>query len=139
MIVKQITKESWKELSEDAHLISFGKIKSQENERIDFALICEKEDKPLGYLTAKEMDGKTLYWQFGGVFPNAAKSVLCLKGYSLFVEWCKPRYERVITYIENTNTAMLKMAMHVGFVICGVKYSQGNIFLQCTLEFKTDV
>lgn len=137
MIVEKISKEHWFELSKAAHLISFQTLKDPEGERIDFALLCvdKATQKPLGYLTAKEMDYETIYWQFGGVFPSAKFTPLSFKGYFMFAQWCKERYKRVTTYIENTNVPMLKYALQVGFKICGMKYSQGALLLQCTLEF----
>ena len=52
-----------------------------------------------------------------------------------FVEWCKPRYKRITTLIENKNTVMLKMAMKVGFRVIGVRNFQGSILLEHLLEF----
>lgn len=139
MIIQRIEKDAWKELSEKAHLISFQKVKDPDDERIDFALLCVQDQKPLGYLTAKEMDSETIYWQFGGVFPSAKMTQLSFRGYYMFSKWCEERYKRVITYIENTNIVMLKYALQVGFVVSGMKLSQGNLLLQCTLEFKSHV
>lgn len=123
-------------MSENAHLLAFGTKKSASHERIDFALLCIDGARVEGYLTAKEMDHETVYWQFGGALPHVKGSVKSLRGYKLFVEWAKSHYKRVQTRIENTNTAMLKFAMHVGFLIVGVRYVQGSTLLELELEFK---
>lgn len=138
MRIEKLSPEQWKTFSENAHAIAFGKNKPQEQERITYALLCldpERHKLPLGYLTAIEMDKDTVYWQFGGVFPNVKGTVRSFIGYTKFCEWASRRYKRVITYVENTNTDMLRLALKAGFFVMGVKYSQGSILVQLTLEF----
>lgn len=89
----------------------------------------------MGYLTCRETDAHTLYWQYGGAFPGTIKSSMTWIGYQAFALWCKQRYKRVVTYIENKNTVMLKMAMKIGFVIQGIKVFDGHILLEHVLEF----
>lgn len=136
MIVKRIASEEWRTISADAHLVVFGTEKSAAHERVDFALLCLEGDRIEGYLTAKEMDHETVYWQFGGSMPHIKGSAKSFRGYQLFVDWAKAHYKRVQTRIENTNTAMLKMALHVGFLIVGVRFVQGSTLLELELEVK---
>ena len=134
--VDLITKETWKEhFSANAHKIAFAEIKDPEIDRIDFALIVADDDKAMGYLTCREFDADTIYWQFGGAFPGTKDTSLSWRGYQAFVEWCRPRYKRITTLIENTNLVMLKMAMKVGFRVCGVRVFKGDILLEHVLEF----
>ena len=136
MIVEKVSREDWARVSENAHLLVFGTEKPASHERIDFALICVKGDNIEGYLTCKEMDHQTVYWQFGGSLPHVKGSLNSFRGYQLFVNWAQAHYKRVQTRIENTNTAMLKFAMKVGFLIVGVRYVQGSTLLELELEFK---
>lgn len=134
MNVTYYSKEEWKPVSETAHLLCFGTKKPESLDRIDFALVVGTET-PAGYLTCREQDADTLYWQFGGAFPGTRNSSMTWKGYQAFVEWCKPKYKRITTLIENDNTVMLKMAMKIGFRIQGVRVFKGQVLVEHLLEF----
>lgn len=136
--VVRIPKEEWGVFSEKAHLIVFGKVKPKEWDRIDFALVVQKNDKMMGYVTCREHDAKTVYWQFGGSFPGTKDTVLTWTAYQEFVGFCKGKYDRITTIIENTNTVMLKMAMKVGFRIVGVKSYNGSVLLEHVLELQDE-
>lgn len=133
--IEKISKEDWELVSEDAHLIAFGKRKPAYFDRIDFALLAKTETQMLGYITCREMDHETLYWQFGGAFPGTKDTVKSWRAYEAFGKWCGDKYKRVTTLIENDNTVMLKMAMKLGYRIIGVRNFQGSILLEHLLEF----
>ena len=137
--VEKLSPEAWKPLSENAHLIAFNEIKKAETDRIDFALLAVKGHADLlGYITCKEHDSETVYWQYGGAFPGTRETSLSYLGYMAFVAYCKERYKSIVTVIENDNFPMLKMAMKVGFKIIGLRYYSGNkstILLEHILEF----
>jgi hypothetical protein len=133
--IKKLNKEQWNELSEKAHSICFNEHKPSEWDRIDFALVGDNFGIPMGYITCRETDAKTLYWQFGGAFPSSKETVWCFHTYQKFVDFCRSDYERITTLIENTNTVMLKMAMKVGFRIVGIRYFKGSVLLEHLLEF----
>lgn len=135
MDVIKFSAQDWQQYSENAHKIAFNEHKPRDWDRIDFALLVVDADKPAGYVTCREHDSHSVYWQFGGAFPGTKESIHAYRGYQAFVEWCRPRYQRVGTLIENTNTAMLKMAMKVGFRIVGVRNFKGSILLEHLLEF----
>lgn len=133
-----IKPEHWQRMSEKAHLVCFDKHKPKEMDRIDFALLAVKDGEDLlGYLTCREMDSETLYWQFGGAFPGTKSTSVSFSVYKLFVVYSKQNYKRVTTLIENDNTVMLKMAMKVGFKIVGLRNYKGLILLEHLLEFDT--
>lgn len=137
MRVAQITKEDWAVLSEKAHLVVFNEKKNAENDRIDFALVCENEHEiPMGYVTCRETDAHTLYWQYGGMFPDTKGSIKSLGVTKKFLEWCKERYKRVYFQVENTNAPMLKMAIACGFVIIGVRNYKGSILVEHILDLE---
>lgn len=136
MRVHKVSPEDWKPLSELAHSAVFKEHKPSDWDRIDFVLTVEEDDgKPRGYVTCRELDAKTLYWQFGGAFPDTQNSIAAFRGYQNFARWSKDRYDRVCTYIENTNSPMLKMAAKIGFVIVGVRNFKGSVLLEHLLEF----
>jgi len=136
MKIERIEPQIWSSLSENAHKIAFNTLKPASQDRISFALLAVNDANiPLGYVTCREHDADTLYWQFGGAFPGTIGTTISFPTYCQFVEWCKPHYKRITTLIENTNTVMLKMAMKVGFRIIGVRFYKGSILLEHVLEF----
>lgn len=135
IVVEKFSPREWEQFSETAHRICFKEHKPSEWDRIDFALMVKNNSRLLGYLTCREIDAETLYWQFGGAFPQTKDTATSFKGYEAFVAYCKPLYKRVTTLIENTNTVMLKMAMKVGFRIVGIRFFKGTILLEHLLEF----
>ncbi len=119
---------------EAAALSSFGVSRSRHLDRIDFALIAMKDEKPAGYVTCLEMDADTIYWQIGGAFADAKKTGVVVPCYLAMIDWCLDRYHRITTRIENTNQAMLRLAMKVGFLIVGTWNFKGTIYLELLLE-----
>jgi len=137
MKVMEIQKDDWMLLSEKAHLIVFNEAKMASTDRIDFALVTENSKGDLmNYVTCRELDSESLYWQYGGSFPGTKGSILSLRAVQALLEYCKAaEYKRVGFFVENTNLAMLKMAMKCGFLITGVRNFKGVILLEHYLEF----
>lgn len=133
--VERIPADAWKAMSEDAHKVAFGTIRDASQERIDFALLVKRGHQLMGYVTCKELDGRSLYWQFGGAFPGTKESSLTYSGYQAFIDWTKQHYDRVSTLVENDNIVMLKMAMKVGYRIVGIRNFKGHILCEMLLEF----
>lgn len=139
LTIDQISANDWKGLSEMAHLITFNEMKHPDFDRITFALIAKNEKEILlSYVTCRETDKDTLYWQFGGSFPGTIKTSVSFLSYQAAVNWCRPRYKRIVMFIENTNIVMLKMAMKIGFLIKGMKVFGNHVLLEHVLEFKND-
>lgn len=135
-MISKISKETWSKMSENAHLVVFGNRKELKNERIDFTYLIAQEAQVLAYVTCKEMDGTSLYWQYGGTFPSAKGSIFVPAGFrSLLNRVQEDRYDRVSFLVENTNYPMLKLAMAFKFKIIGAKLFQGQVFLEHCLEF----
>ncbi len=132
--VERLESDKWIQDSELAHRLSFDAHRSKDLERIDFALVTMKDSKPHGYVTCIEMDSETVYWQIGGAFPNAKGTGAVVPCYIAMVDWCLERYRRITTRIENTNVAMLRLAMKVGFLIVGTWNFKGKIYLELLLE-----
>ncbi len=136
MRVIKYEKEEWKKYSENAHLICFKENRSESMDRIDFALFgVSSSGVPCGYITCRELDSETLYWAFGGAFPSVKGTALSYRCYVDFVEYCKPNYKRILTFIENENVVMIKMAHKIGFRIFGIRNTKEQILLEHLLEF----
>jgi hypothetical protein len=131
-----IDKEVWKrDYSENAHLITFNKHKPASWDRIDYALLMADEEKPCAYITCREFDHETIYWQFGGALPDTIGTTKSLECFNMALEWAKDLYKRVTFLVENDNVPMLKLAMKRDFKIVGVKNFKGTILLEHLLEF----
>lgn len=137
MQVRAITKDDWATLAERAHLIVFNEIKKPEMDRIDFALIVENESSvPLQYATCRELDAESLYLQYGGSFPGTKGTIKSIRCFNAILDWANlAGYRRVSFLVENTNEAMLKLALSVGFLIIGVRNYRGLVLLEHAKEF----
>ncbi len=137
MRIVRLEKEQWAELSEKAHRVVFSENKPSSMERIDFALVAEDDESNLhSYTTCRELDATTLYWQYGGSFPGTKGTVRSLEAFRGFLRYAKEAgYERVCFYVENTNKAMLKLAMKCGFLISGIRNYKHHILVEHILEF----
>lgn len=138
MIVKKLSREEWITLSEDAHKACFQEIMPVNSEKIDFALLCvDENNRPCGYVTCRELDHESVYWRYGGSFPETRGTVRSWTCYELMTNFIKEMgFKRISTLIENKNTVMLKFAMKIGYLICGLRNYQGLTLLEHVLEFK---
>ena len=134
--LKRLGADEWARFAENAHLATFGEFRSKGKDRIDFALLAiDEHDTPIGYMTVKELDSETVYWQFGGALPDYKGTNTMWHAYVAASAYCKERYKRVFTYIENTNPPMLKFAMKLGFRIIGIRNFGKHILLEHLLEY----
>lgn len=134
MVVLRIEKDDWKTYSESAFTAVFGKLKSSDTERIDYAFLVIEEDKPLVYVTVIELDSETAYWQFGGIFPwgQGKKWGLELLRTLLFEQ---AKYTKRVGFrVENTNYPMLKLALNERFQIIGSRFYNGSVLVEFIKE-----
>ncbi len=106
-------------------------------DRIDYAIVLKDENELLGYCTCKELDDESVYWQYGGAFPTAQNSSKAVEVYMVLVSWAHEKYKRITTLVENDNVRYLKLAMHAGFRIIGVRMFGGKILVELLNERKT--
>lgn len=138
MRVVKISKEKWAELSEKAHLIVFNEIRKPEMERIDYALLVESDSGvPMQYATCRELDAESVYFQYGGSFPGTKGTGKSLRCFDKIIEWSEfAGYRRISFLVENTNEAMMKLALRFGFLVVGLRNFKGQVFLEHTKEFQ---
>lgn len=134
--IQKLDSQKWETLSEDAHRAVFGELKPKHFDRISYVFLALDDDKPVGYVSIRETDHETVYWQFGGAFDWARNTSTPVRCYDAFIETQKSLgTKRVTTKIENTNITMLKLAMSRGFLILGSGYYQGSVLLDLVKEF----
>ncbi len=132
--VKAIAPEHFHSMSEFAYEMIFGQKRPKELERYNFAILTSLGEDPVSYVTCIEMDANTLYWQYGGTLPKFKNTIYSYKAYAAGLDWSLKHYARVSTKIENTNTAMLKMALKYGFLIVGVTQFKNQTLLDLLKE-----
>lgn len=135
--IAELGAENWKDFSRHAHVICFLEERKPEEDRIDYALLAVESDVPLGFVTVRDLDKYTSYWQHGGTFPGTRGSTKVLRVMQAFIEEAKSRgYERIGFRVLNTNRAMLKLAFHLNFLVIGVRMFGGEIYLEHMLSLK---
>lgn len=133
--VKLFSRDEWLEKMDKCYLSSFGGLRPKYLEKCDFALVVERDAHPCGFVTCKEMDSETVYWQWGGAFEAIKKTTSVIESYLELIFRIKEMgFKRITTRIENTNIAMLKLAMRCGFLIVGTWCFRNEILLELVNE-----
>jgi GNAT superfamily N-acetyltransferase len=135
--VIQLSQEDWvKNFSENMHKIVFKEIKPAHRDRISYALLVAKADAVVGYVTVRELDDENVYWQFGGVLPQYQGSMTAVRCIGEAVEWQRQRSKRIRTYVENTNSRMLRFWMASDFLVIGTHTFNGHVMVDLLKELQ---
>lgn len=122
-------------MSENAHKYSFGIVRGSSNDRIDFALCAREGEDFCGYATVIELDSESAYMQHGGNLEPSRGNVKTFRAYTMIIDHLKSNYKNVSTRIFNKNTAMIKLAFKVGFLVTGTDTSKnGQVYLTLDLN-----
>lgn len=133
--IRSLSIEEWKPLAEQAHLVVFSTLYPSEHQRFDGVLLATDEfDTMLAYVSFREFSYDVVYWQYGGAFPGIKGGIHSFNVYQEFLKTHFQKYRVVTTLIENTNVAMLKFAMKVGFRITGIRCVGESVLLEHTIE-----
>jgi hypothetical protein len=135
--VHKVHKDDWASGAAATHLVVFGESSKPEMDRIDFALVVESEHEiPLQYASCRELSADSLFLQYGGSFPGTKGTISSLRCFEELLTWARDAgYKRISFLVENTNLAMLKLALTTGFLITGVRNHKGAILLEHVKEF----
>ena len=132
--IERLNKQEWTKFSEDAHAAVFGKVKPAEWDRIDYAWLVVQGDKPVSYVTVRELDHESVYWQFGGGFPWAWKSILMNMSLQLMLAEQAKVSKSVSCRVENLNYPMLRLALKHGFLIIGTRHIKTTTLVELAKE-----
>ncbi len=131
MDVMILKADAWAAYSENAHLAVFDEKRPSEFNRIDFALLVVENENPLGFVTVRELDEKSIYWQFGGVFKTAKDTHKSFQVYKQGIDYCVNQgYENISTLVESENIVMLKFAFKLNFRIIGVRIFKNKVYCE---------
>lgn len=127
--------DEWAKVSEDTHLAVFGTKKPASFDRISYALgVCKDDGTPVLYVTVRENDHESVYWQFGGALGPAKGSIVAYRATCEAIRYQLERAKRISFLVENDNLPMLHLAMKTGFRIVGVRYFKNRVLLEHLLE-----
>lgn len=121
--------DQWKDYAESAHKLIFRECRDASFDRISFALIAVGGGSTIGYVTCRELDKESLYWQFGGAL-DEFRGLKAVRGFQAFLAYSAARYKRVSTLVRNDNVGYLHMLMKMGFRAIGMRTFEGEIFLE---------
>jgi hypothetical protein len=131
LTVIKVEKEQWREhFSAHAHRATFGKLRDPLQERIDYALLCVDGEVPVGYVTVRELDHETVYWPYGGVFPDWHATPKVLRIARKLFRSQGTLAPRLRFLVEHENVPMLKIALQLGARIVGVRASSPEFYVE---------
>ena len=129
------TPEEWYEYSEASHKLVFSELRDPRLDRITFALLAYDSSGPIGYVTCREYDSDSVYWQYGGAIKDR-RGLPAIRAFEAILEEVRKQYRRVTTLVENENVGYLHLAMKYGFRIIGVRCFKGGVFVELLNEFE---
>lgn len=134
-MIRVITPNNWKLMAQDVHACVHGTLRDPNMDRVDFVLLgVDDKDEMAGYITVKVFDDASVYFGWGGMFPSYKGTTKTYHIYKEAILFIFTQFKRINTYIRNTNVAMLKLAMKVGFLITGIKVIDNIIYCDLLLE-----
>lgn len=133
VLLLHFTPEEWVKYSEDSHVAVFKECRPSGMDRITYALAAVDDIGVIGYVTCRETDSESLYWQHGGAV-ESRYGIAAYRGFEAFLENAKA-YKRVTTLVKNDNIKYLHLLMKFGFRIIGLRCIVGEIFLELTFNF----
>lgn len=126
--------DEWEKYAEACHGLVFNEHRPASMDRISYALIAGDDRSPVGYVTCRELDSESVYWQYGGVVEDR-RGVAGYKSINLIHDYAKELYKRVTTYVENDNIGYLHILMKLGFRVIGIRTFKCKIYLELYKEF----
>lgn len=131
VLVLQIDKTRWaSHFSTSAHLAAFGTTRHPEHERIDYALLAVHGEAPVGYVTVRELDHETVYWVYGGVFPDWRGTLLGGRVIKQTFDKQGTLARRLRFLVKSHNRAMLRVALSLGTLPVGTRLAGTELFVE---------
>jgi len=116
-------------VSEQLFQVVFGSNRPKAAERVDFAVLLSWQGKLAGFVSCYEHQAGELYLQYGGALPNFRNTPAVLRSYQCVLSFLLDHYAALLTRIENSNTAMLKLALHCGWMVIGLRVASNGVVL----------
>jgi RimJ/RimL family protein N-acetyltransferase len=132
--IREFNANEWYRYAEEAHKLVFKKQRDPWIDRITFAWLAYTDSGAIGYVTCRELDCHSLYWQFGGSF-DERRGIPAVRAFEAILEKAKDKYRRVTTLVENDNVNYLHLLMRKGFRVIGLRVFEGNILLELLINF----
>jgi RimJ/RimL family protein N-acetyltransferase len=130
--VRKFTPEEWYRYAEEAHKLVFETHRDPWIDRISYALMAYDDSGVIGYVTCRDLDCSSVYWQYGGALKER-RGLSAMRGFEAFLSEAKLKYKRVTTCVENNNIGYLHLLMKTGFRIIGMRNYDGKVYLELIL------
>lgn len=127
--VVKYSPEQWYSLAEDAHKLVFKKQRDPWMDRISYALLAVKDSEAVAYVTCRETDRDSIYWQFGGCL-DEFRGIYAVRAFKAFLDYCNDKYQQISTLVKNDNVNYLHLLMKMGFRAIGIRVFENEIFLE---------
>ena len=137
--VKILDQDNWKQIAEGLHSIVFDKKRDHKIDRADgcFLIYDKNTNCSVGYVSYFETDAKSIYWQWGGLFPEFRGTNIAYKAINICLEVADKIYDTINMMVHRDNIKMLKIAFSVGFRINGVRcFRDDDIYCELSREKK---
>jgi hypothetical protein len=135
MYVDIIDCEAWDELSDMAQISTFEERRPAYMNKIDYALGVRTDNDIISWVTVRELDHESVYWQYGGCLPKHRNTLNSFKSYKMMKDFCfKNGIKYISTLVESDNIVMLKMAFKIGFRIIGTKSLDNTTYVDLYLD-----
>lgn len=142
MEVVNIDRKTWLEkYSKNAYMSVFGREDHdlQEASLFDAALMVMDEESncPIIYTTIKQTTAKSVFIEFGGSFPDYRGTAKVKPAFEKLCAYLKEAGAEFVTLsTKNTNIAMNRLALSVGFIPSGMNFNKEGAFVDYVLSAK---
>lgn len=133
-----LTATEWTAVRDAAYMAVFGETRPAGFDRIDYALLAVHEGTPVGFATVRELDARSIYWQYGGAVQAIRGTLMVQRAYRLFLSWAFGRYDNITTLVNADNVPYLRLAMANGFRIIGTRTWNGPVYVELRARVKIE-
>ena len=134
-MIMELNPSEWKEFSFHAHKTVFKELRTNETDRVDFALVVGNGSVPETYCTCLELDKDSVYLQHGGSFPGTQGNGKTVKNFMSMHEYLWEKgFKRISFIAENNNVPMIKIGLKTNFKIIGTRHIDGSTMVEFMKE-----
>jgi hypothetical protein len=132
-----IPRDKWEAFRENAHKSVFKENCPSGQKLVDFAVLAveTETDTPLTYVTCKELDDETVYWSYGGAFPETIGTTKTWSAYKVMTKkMADMGYRKILKRVKNTNHTMMKFALRMGYTVIGIRHIEDSTMVELMME-----
>ena len=137
--VVKLPKEEFDLIVKDVHTAVFADTLDVNYFRYDFAMATIHKEKLISYVLCTERSNEVIELSFGGTVPDE-RGFKSVESFHMFLRELSHEYSHAVFQVRNDNLPMLKLALHMGFIISGVNNNvYGKTFVVFNYNLKEGV